>query len=473
MRTARSRLSTATGALFAVLCLAALGGCKQEAPTSAAVLIIESTPAAGAEVSIGSDYYGKTPVTIRGLPAGQYYAILEMYGYKRKSETLSLPAEGEVRLSIEMRPIVGLLTIESEPAGARVYLANGDLIGTTPLINAPVPTGLIEYELLADSFVPLRDTIEVKEDYKYSRRHLMVPLKGSLRVFSRPTGSRIYINDVAQDNLTPASFELAPGPYTIGAYHDGYLMGEQSIVVEPQGEHAVDLTLEEGFMPPGMVLVPAGEFIMGVDGGAPDEAPRRNVQVEDFYIDKFEVTNKEFAKVFPNHHYEERKADHPATGVTWSQAAAYAQAVDKRLPTEDEWEKAARGIDGREYPWGNTFDPELCNSLKPPPEVSDTTRVGRMRAGASPFGVLDMAGNAYEWTSTWYQPYPGNTDVKNEYGQVYRVLRGGSYLTDRFVVRAARRHYDKIDSRKEDYGFRCAMDATLGPKNGAAAAKKK
>lgn len=472
MRACRPILRIGTGALFAALCLAALAGCKNDDPAPGAVLIIESSPAAGAEVSIGGTSFGQTPVSIRGLPAGQYYAILNLYGYKRESKTITLPDAGEVRLAVEMRPIVGLLTIESEPPGARVYLANGDMIGTTPLVNAAVPAGNVAYELRADDYVSLRGTIEVKEDYSYKRIHQMEPLKGSVRVFSRPTGAQIFINDVAQDKLTPASFDLLPGSYTVGAYHDGYLMGERTVAVEPRGEHSVDLTLEEGYMPPGMVLVPAGEFIMGVDGGAPDEKPRRSVYVESFYIDKFEVTNKEFAVVFPAHHYEERKTNHPATGVTWSQATAYAQAVGKRLPTEEEWEKAARGIDGREYPWGNTFDPTLCNSVKPPPDPGGTVRVGQSRAGASAFGVLDMAGNAYEWTSTWYQPYPGNTDVKNEYGQIYRVLRGGSYLTDRFRVRAARRHYDKIDSGREDYGFRCAMDATNGQKNGPAAAKK-
>ena len=205
-----------------------------------------------------------------------------------------------------------------------------------------------------------------------------------------------------------------------------------------------------------MVTVPEGEFIMGVDGGSPDERPRRKVILPAFYIDKFEVTNLDFAKVFPNHRFEERTGMFPVSNVTWEQATAYAQAVGKRLPTEEEWEKAARGTDGREYPWGNTFDPQLCNANSGP--RSAPTRVGQFRPGASPYGAMDMAGNVYEWTSSWYQPYPGNEVVRDDYGQVFRVLRGGSFSTDRFGVRAARRHYDRVDNRRMDYGFRCAMD---------------
>lgn len=445
--------------LLASLCaLVCLAGCTggDETKTSA-VLVIETSPEPGAEVVLSNVPRGTTPVTVRDLPAGQYYAILTQYGYKRNTASINVPEEGEVRINIEMRPIVGYLSIETTPPGARVYIDGVQMIGTTPLVAHPVKVGLVNYELRLDKFMPTPGTAEVEEEYRVKKTHILEPMRGTVTVLSSPSRSQVYINDIAQEKLTPATFQLAPGSYSIGAYQTGYLMAESTIAIEPEGEHRVELEMKPGFMPPGMVLVPAGEFVMGADNSAPDERPRRTVNVPAFYIDKFEVTNKEFKVVFPTHTFEERKADHPVTGVTWSQAVAYAQAVGKRLPTEEEWEKAARGTDGREWPWGNVFDPKLCNSARE--QNPGTMKIGQFRPGASPYGMLDMAGNAYEWTSSWYQPYPGNSDVKNEYGQVYRVLRGGSYLSQRFIVRTIARHYDKIDSAREDYGFRCAMDA--------------
>lgn len=435
--------------------LVACGGGGQ----SGATLVIESEPEPGALVVIGNTTYGKTPVTINGLPAGQYYAILTMYGYKRQTKMISLPKEGEVRVVAQMEPIVGYLTVDSEPVGAKVYLNGADLIGETPLVHTPLAPGHYAYELRKENYKTATGEVDIQQDYTYKKMHELEPLDGWLQVFSRPSGSRIYINDTLQSEVTPASFQLAPGTYTIGAYHEGFIQGEKNVTIEPNGQQQVDIILEEGYMPPGMVLVPAGEFIFGVDGGAPDERPQRKINLDAFYIDKFEVTNKEFAEVFTSHVYDPQLADFPVTGVTWSQANEYARAVGKRLPTEKEWEKAARGTDGRQYPWGNTFDPDLCNS-----SLSDAkapVKVGQYRGGASPYGAMDMAGNVYEWTADWYQPYEGNKDIRVEYGQVYRVLRGGSFMTDQFGVRCPRRHYDKMENTRADYGFRCAKDAAV------------
>jgi len=148
-----------------------------------------------------------------------------------------------------------------------------------------------------------------------------------------------------------------------------------------------------------MVLVPAGEFYFGPD--------RVKLTLPDFYIDRYPVTNAEYKKFVeatgapePTHWrrgtWPEGKADHPVVNVTWEQAAAYAEWAGKRLPTEEEWEKAARGTDGREWPWGSTFDPSRCNTNES--GIWDTTPVGKYSpAGDSPYGAADMAGNVWEW----------------------------------------------------------------------------
>lgn len=456
---------TRTGAYVALvlLCMGGLAACNGSDPEEAAVVIIESTPEEGADIVIGGRPYGQTPRTIRNLPAGQYFAILTMYGFKRGTQAFIVPdSGGEVRVTVDMEPIVGYLSVDSEPPRAEVYLTVGEterFLGRTPVGNVAVPVGTVEYEIRLEDYEPLQASVGVEPEYTYRKTHQLKPLRGWLQVFSRPSGAQIYVEGEEQREVTPASFQLRPGTYTIGTYKEGYISAERTVTVEPNGEHSIDLLMKEGFMPRGMVLVPAGEFTMGKAGGAPDEQPRRKVTVDAFYIDKYEVTNAEFAEVFPEHRFDKRETRFPVTGVTWQQARAYAEAVGKRLPTEVEWEKAARGVDAREYPWGNTFNPDLCNSSEA--RENGPVRVGSYRNAVSPYGAMDMAGNVYEWTSDWYEPYPGNEIISVEYGQVYRVLRGGSYMTDQFGVRCARRHYARPDAARADYGFRCAMDARL------------
>jgi formylglycine-generating enzyme required for sulfatase activity len=280
-------------------------------------------------------------------------------------------------------------------------------------------------------------------------------------VISSPAGAQVWINDQLQEDRTPATFSLVPGTYTIQVHEKGYVMADASVTIGPNEEKSIRLEMMEGDAPEGMVLVPAGEFIMGFDQGAPDERPQRKVFLDAFYIDRYEVTNEEYQRVVPTHTFPKGKERFPVTGVSWEQARAYAEAVGKRLPREAEWEKAARGTDGREYPWGMRFDANLCNTADK--KNLGPEEVGSYRAGASPYGCMDMAGNVQEWTADWYNAYEGNTDIQKDYGQVFRVLRGGSYLTDQYTARCARRQYDRSQSAKEDYGFRCAKDVEKGP----------
>ena len=451
----RLRVCLMFQAMVATLLLLPLSGCGSD-EVETAVLIIESEPEDGATVQIGGRVYGRTPITIRDLPAGQYYAILNQYGYKRTTKSITLPEIGKVRIVAEMEPIVGYLTLESDPPRAQVFLDGVEYLGETPIVAKAIRIGSHSYEIRLENYLKLESRIEILEDRRYSLTHLLTPMKGQVQVFSRPSNASIYINDILQKKTTPTRFQVNPGTYTIGVYKKGYVLAEQIVQMGPNGEDLVDLRLEEGEVPPGMILIPAGEFIFGLSGGAPDEGPQRKIELDAYYIDKLEVTNQQFAQVFLGHLFDPRLANYPVKGVSWSQAVDYAAAVGKRLPTEMEWEKAARGTDGREYPWGNNFDPALCNADKG--LDSKSSKVGKYRGGASPYGVLDMAGNVYEWTADWYQPYEGNTVIQTEYGQVFRVLRGGSYLSEPFDVRAPRRHYDRMERAKENYGIRCAKD---------------
>jgi formylglycine-generating enzyme required for sulfatase activity len=157
---------------------------------------------------------------------------------------------------------------------------------------------------------------------------------------------------------------------------------------------------------------------------------------------------------------------HPVTDTDWYDADAYCRWAGKRLPTEEEWEKAARGPNGQVWPWGNQHDVARANTLESGRDWAEP--VGSHPEGISPYGVYDMAGNVWEWTSSWYQAYPGNQLQRSAYGEKQRVARGGSWHTplSPFARSAHRYTPDQwpVDQRDEnwhtgfDKGFRCVQD---------------
>jgi len=219
-----------------------------------------------------------------------------------------------------------------------------------------------------------------------------------------------------------------------------------------------------------MVEIPAGPFIMGNNNGRQDEAPAHEVDVLAFEIDKFEVTNADFARFVGATGYQtdaekmglsrtwrdaaEGKDNHPVVYVSWNDAVAYCKWVGKRLPTEAEWEKAARGTDERLYPWGNEYDSKKVNGQDS--GIRGTTAVGSFADGASPYGVLDMAGNVWEWTSDWYEAYPGSSYQSPYYGQQFKVLRGGGWFETADFLRTTTRNATSDTAANDDLGFRCA-----------------
>ncbi len=204
--------------------------------------------------------------------------------------------------------------------------------------------------------------------------------------------------------------------------------------------------------PEGMVYVPAGSFIMGSETGDPDEKPKHIAWTDAFFIDRYEVSYAEFAAYDPTFEIPEGRENSPAI-VNWYQAEAYAKWAGKRLPTEKEWEKAARGTDGRIFPWGNTFDLTYVVWDRAYPRGSAIAKP------ESPYGCYDMAGSVWEWTSDWYLPYPGNDVPMEQYGEVYKVMRGGSNFNNQSFYRTTQRYYlhpQKIS--RYFVGFRCVKD---------------
>ena len=215
-----------------------------------------------------------------------------------------------------------------------------------------------------------------------------------------------------------------------------------------------------------MVHVPAGWFIMGSEKGDEDEKPRRRVYLDGFYIDKYPVTNERYRAAGLHSTCENRRGfdrdTQPVVCVSWRQAKAYCEKTGKRLPAEAEWEKAARGADGRIYPWGDRWEPskviwrDNSDEKTHPVDRSYSTH-------ASPFGAVDMAGNVWEWVQDWYgEDYYRKAPEKNPRGPdagSSRVLRGGSKSSLSEDFRAAHRSWDNPNFKYAwdlDRGFRCA-----------------
>lgn len=264
----------------------------------------------------------------------------------------------------------------------------------------------------------------------------------------------------------------------------------------------------------GMAYIPAGEFTMGNppgDDAFDDESPQRRVYVSAFWMDRYEVTNEEY-KTFVRataHRVPENVSPqvtvwergdplpgidrHPVINIGWTDADDYCRWAGKRLPTEAEWEKAARGTDARRYPWGNEWELTLANSASywARRTVEFKTRedwhafwiagegallsrehgvkgevltlpVGSFQDGASPYGLHDMAGNASEWVSDWYEPYfflrGSLSDPTGPERGILKVMRGGSWLKPARNLRTGDRDYGDLQTRPSGTGFRCAKD---------------
>jgi serine/threonine protein kinase/formylglycine-generating enzyme required for sulfatase activity len=329
---------------------------------------------------------------------------------------------------------------------------------------------------------------------------LLWPTKGfTLILRGAPSDSAVFVDGENRGSTDAnGSFKLAgveKGRRTIRVAKSGYKdflavveaqNGTEQTVIANLEKTAADTpaTLKKEIDFSGaMVLVQAGDFIMGDDTNLENERPAHTVNLPDFYIDKYEVTNAQY-KAFCeatgrptptntsfNKAYFASQPNAPVIGVSYDDAAAYAVWANKRLPTEEEWEKAASwdpvAQKKRQWPWGDKPEADRANVNNPEKKPKD---VGKFPKGASAYGVMDMTGNASEWVDAFYQAYVGNQSRDSDFGTTYRVIRGGDFISSMNDSRTTRRQHflptykEKVEEvageRTETNttaGFRCAI----------------
>jgi len=360
-------------------------------------LVINTNPA-GCQIYIDSEDYGLSPKTIERIPAGERTVVLAKEGYSTSTEVLRIEKGKKVVLNRTLAPQMGAIEVKTI-AGALVYL-DGKYKGTIPgdgkpLKLANILSGTHKIRVEHPDYEAGEQEVQVRYNAEEEVRIEPKGKPGKVLVTSTPLKARVSVNGTEQGE-TPYRTELAPGRYTIKVGLKGYKSREEEIEVKPNKSLTLNYDLE--VLPEGevdeqgeMVLIPAGEFMMGC---APNdsnchsyEKPYHKVYLDAYYIDKHEVTVGQFKEFVNKTGYKtdaEREGfcwtwmgsgwakkeggdwmnpgiiqddNHPVVCVSWNDANSYCKWAGKRLPTEAEWEKAARGTDGRIYPWGNYTAP--------------------------------------------------------------------------------------------------------------------
>jgi len=451
----------------------------------------------GAEVYLDGEYLGDAPNIFDGISPGKHRITIVKPGYAKLEEEIQIAPGRITDLHYELSTRAGKLKITSRPPGAKVLL-DGRPRGYTPLTLKGIPAKSYTLEFKLRGYLPWKGVVEVQpegyteiegvlkpedtkkhppirgaevDSYCTWECHSAEEVTGKLELVSEPEGANVEIEG-RKKGRTPITLTLFPGEYHLKVSKPGYRSWEGKFSLRTKEKRKLQIVLEAEQGLGDMVYIPAGKFIMGSVAGYADEQPEHEVYLDAYYIDKYEVTNAQYRRFCraTGHRRTPYPAsrnlggdNQPVVGVSWYDAWEYCRWAGKRLPTEAEWEKAARGTDGRTYPWGNTWHSDYCNSGEA--GLGKTTPVGSFPQGASPYGVMDMAGNVWEWCFDYYDPnfYSQPEARHNPAGPPqgsFRVLRGGSWYDMPVNVRTTTRRGDNPNVRLSNIGFRCAKSAS-------------
>ena len=353
----------------------------------------------------------------------------------------------------------GTLVVMSEPVGAKVRIDDKPMDSTTPLALKDIPAGSYRLEVELEHYKTWRGNVDVKHQQMAEVRAQLEPEHVALYIKFGSDGAVVRI-DGKEVGTTPYSGWIsADEEHTVFISAEGYRSESQKVIIGMDGAE--------------MVLIPAGDFFMGSPEGEgrDDEHPQHKVFVDTFYMDKYEVTNDQYKQFMDATGHKApaywnnatyNQSNHPVVGVEWYDAKAYCEWAGKRLPTEAEWEKAARGgLVGKKYPRGDsiTHDDANYDVTGGKDRWRGTSPVGSFTANG--YGLHDMAGNVWEWCADWYDAgYYAKSSEQNPAGPSSgsaRVLRGGSWYGNAYFLRAANRSYYAPTITYNNNGFRCVV----------------
>ncbi len=472
---------------------------------SSGALYINTQPA-GVQIYLDGDTepIDTTPALLTSLTTGTHNLKLSLSGYATLDVVVTVAPDKVNDLRYTLNRQFGNLYIETSPAGAEIRLVD-EPAGVSPLELSHLLATEQKIHIELEGYKPWFKQIEVAPNKTTNIMVKLIPqppaaenaqtypnhqgqnsqlpkekcspechdrqaTNSKLKVESNPGNADVWL-DGELTGRTPLNLRLFPGDYIVKLTKPGYASQQKRVQIVPKKEFSINFVLDYQYDIEDMIFIKGGEFIMGTNDAEADESPAHKVQLKSFYINKYEATNTRYRRFLSLTKYRRRPSythdptldddRQPIVGTTWSDAYDYCKWAGKRLPSEAEWEKAARGTEGLIYPWGNEWRSDYSNNIET--GLQKPVAGGNYPLGKSPYGVLDMAGNVWEWCNDYYDKNyyaqsPAQDPVGPEEGKL-RVLRGGSWFDGSANLRTTNRRGENPQMRLSNIGFRCAKDA--------------
>jgi len=425
-------------------------------------LKIVSTPFSADYVvksKLTDNYTGTTPNTIRKLLVGEYTVTLSKTGYSSETRTVNIKENETKEINIELSS-GKQITINSAPQGAKLYIDN-NYKGITPFTTELI-FKKYNVKLSKAKYKELTQSIEINTNSKNINLTLKRFSK-QITINSTPQGAKLYINNEYK-GTTPYTTEFSFGKHDVKLSKAYYKDLTQSIEINTYSKN-INLNLESIIKEiPGMVFVKAGTFRMGSNDGQSDEKPIHTVTIDDFYIGKYEVTQKQWKEIMGKNPSKFKGDNRPVESVSWNDVQDFIKKLNRktgkyyRLPTEAEWEYAARGgvetiheSSQTKYAGSNNIDNVAWYT------GGKTHNVGTKQANK--LGIYDMSGNVWEWCNDRFGSYSSGSQ-NNPQGASsgsYRVYRGGSWISGARGCRVANRYNYSPNCSDNIIGFRLAL----------------